>query len=288
MRTMKVDNRRVLIAIIIVSLLLFPAVALTSGALRIVLALPFILFFPGYTLLSALFPKRGSLGGVERIAYSFGLSIAVTILIGVILNYTPWGINLYPSLISVTLFIITTTIVAWYRQGVLPPDQRFSIAVNISLARWGQMAGLDKVLYTFLAVAIMIALGSIGYVMAVPKQEQKFTEFYILGIDGSAQNYPKQVVLGQPVELIIGIVNHEGVVISYRVDIRINNTRNKEVETAALADEETWQEVVSFIPQGSGLEQKVEFWLYKNDQAEPCFETPLHLYIDVIEPPPAS
>ncbi len=280
---MKVDNRKILIAIVIITLSLFPAVALTSGALRITLGLPFILFLPGYTLLSALFPKRGSLGGVERVAFSFGLSIAITILIGVILNYTPWGINLYPSLISVTLFVIATTIAAWYRQGALPPDQRFSVTVSFSLPGWGQMAGLDKVLSFSLVIVIMIALGSIGYVMAVPKQEQGFTEFYILSVDGKAENYPKQVMLGQPVELIIGIVNREDVVTSYRVDIIINGIKNNEIRTAALADEEGWEEVISFTPQSLGVEQKVEFWLYKNAEAEPYLEGPLHLYVDVIE-----
>jgi len=282
---MKVDNLRVLIAVIIATLLLFPAVALTSGAFRIVLGLPFVLFLPGYTLISALFPKRGSIGAVERIAFSFGLSIATAILIGVMLNYTPWGINLYPILISVTLFILITSAVAWYRRRALPPDQRFSITVNISMPRWGKMAGLDKVLSLSLVVAILIALGSIGYAMATPKQGEGFTEFYILAIDGKAEGYPKQVVLGQPVELIIGIVNHEHAVTSYRVSIRMNNgVEDKEIETRALADEEKWEEIVSVVPQGVGVEQRVEFWLYKNGEAEPYFEDPLHLYIDVSEP----
>jgi len=56
---------------------------------RIILGLPMVLFFPGYTLISALFPRKDSLSGVERLALSFGLSIAVVPLIGLILNYMP-------------------------------------------------------------------------------------------------------------------------------------------------------------------------------------------------------
>ena len=103
---MNIDNRKILIGMVIITLLLFPAVAFASGALQIALGLLFVLFFPGYTLLSALFPRQGSLSGIERIALSFGLSIAVTPLIGLILNYTPWGIRIYPVLISVTVFIL--------------------------------------------------------------------------------------------------------------------------------------------------------------------------------------
>ena len=85
-------------------------------------------------------------------------------------------------------------------------------------------------------------------------------------------------------ELIIGIVNHEYAVTSYRVDIRISGIENKEIRTAALANEEKWEEKVSFVPQSSGEGQKVKFWLYKNGESKPLFKDPLHLYIDIVEP----
>ncbi|MCK4222104.1 MAG: DUF1616 domain-containing protein, partial [Dehalococcoidia bacterium] len=77
-----------LLLIVIANLALLPAALFTTGPLRIVLGLPFLLFSPGYALIAALFPKKGSLDGIERIALSFGLSIAVVPLIGLILNYT--------------------------------------------------------------------------------------------------------------------------------------------------------------------------------------------------------
>lgn len=132
---MEINNKKILIAIIVVTLLLFPAVAFTSGGLRIALGLLFVLFFPGYTLLSALFPKQDDLDGIARVALSFGLSIAVVPLIGLVLNFTPWGIRLYPILISVTLFILAASGVAWYRQRRLAPAQRFRVVVNIKLPR---------------------------------------------------------------------------------------------------------------------------------------------------------
>ena len=47
----------------------------------IILGLPFILFFPGYVLICAWFPRKEDLDLVERLALSMGLSIAVTSLI---------------------------------------------------------------------------------------------------------------------------------------------------------------------------------------------------------------
>jgi len=130
---MEIDNQVILIAVVVATLLLFPLVAFTGGGFRIAFGILFALFFPGYTLLSALFPKRDSLGGIERVALSFGLSIAVVPLIGLILNFTPWGIKLYPILISVTLFILVASGVAWYRQRRLASAQRFRVVVNLKL-----------------------------------------------------------------------------------------------------------------------------------------------------------
>ena len=88
-------------------------------------------------------------------------------------------------------------------------------------------------------------------------------------------------MLGEPVELIIGIVNHEYEVLSYRIDIVINGIENKEIATKTLAHEEEWKQVVNFTPDSLGEGFKVEIWLYKYDDAEPYFQDPLHLYINV-------
>ncbi len=50
---------------------------LNSTPLRVIFGLPFVLFLPGYALIAALFPGKGDLDGIERVALSFGLSIAV-------------------------------------------------------------------------------------------------------------------------------------------------------------------------------------------------------------------
>ena len=75
-----------LVVVLIGAIILFP-----SDVLRIILGLPFLLFFPGYVLVGALFPRKKGIDSIERLALSFGLSIAVVAFIGLILNYSPWG-----------------------------------------------------------------------------------------------------------------------------------------------------------------------------------------------------
>jgi len=146
------------------------------------------------------------------------------------------------------------------------------------------MDNLNKVLSISLAVAILVALGCLGYIVAVPKQSEKFTEFYILNTEGKAENYQKQVTVSKPVAIIIGIVNNEYEPISYRVGITVDDIKNKEIGIGELAHEEKWQEIVNFTPDKTGDNRTVEFWLYKNGEIEPYFKDPLCLFIDVIEP----
>ena len=67
-------------------------------------------------------------------------------------------------------------------------------------------------------------------------------------------------------------------------NIRVNDIENSQVSTEELANGDRWEEMVSFVPQSSGAGQKVEFWLYRTGEAEPCLEKPLYLYLDVTEP----
>ncbi len=105
-----------LYCIVGLSLVLAGIIALGNGwwqDLRVALGLPFILFFPGYVLIAALFSRKDDLSGIERVALSFGLSIAVVPLIGLGLNYTPWGIRLAPVLVSLIIFIVAVSGIAW-------------------------------------------------------------------------------------------------------------------------------------------------------------------------------
>ena len=143
---------------------------------------------------------------------------------------------------------------------------------------------MNKTLSVFLIIAILAALGGIVYFVATPQQNEKFSEFYVLGLGGKAENYPRQVILGANVDVIIGVVNHEYQPATYRVEITINGVRNKEINVGTLAHQQKWEREVSFVAQSPGDKQKVEFWLYKDNEVEPYLKDPLRLYIDVRQP----
>lgn len=280
---MRIRVQNVILLLNIITILLIVVITfLPSSALRIVFGLPVVLFFPGYILMVALFPRKNQLDSIERVALCFGFSIAIVPLIGLILNYTPWGIRLYPILISVTIFILATSLIAWYRRYRLAAAERFTVSLNLSLAPWRGQGFIDTILSVILIVTIAGSMGTLGYVVAKPKVGEKFTEFYILGLEGKAIDYPRELKVGEPGKVIVGIINREHETVSYWVKVRIDGVRNNEVGPLVLEHDEKWEEVVSFTPHRAGDSHEVEFLLYKDKEREPYLK-PLRLWIDVKE-----
>jgi len=86
--------------------------------IRYILGSVFVVFLPGYSLIKALFPTR-EIDNIERTALSIGMSLALVPLVGLLLNYTPWGIRLTPvtlSLLSLTTILTTIGLQREYTQ----------------------------------------------------------------------------------------------------------------------------------------------------------------------------
>jgi uncharacterized membrane protein len=252
-----------------------------SGVFRVILGLPFLLFFPGYSLLLALFPRRERIGTFERMALSFGMSVVIVPLIGLLLNYTSWGIRLEPILFSVAFFTLVMSIIGGIKSARLAESERFSVAFDLKLpGRGGSVR--DRVLTIILIIAISGTLGTLGYVLAMPKSGEHFTEFYVLGESGKAADYPHDLIVGETASVTVGIINREQATTSYRVEVRLGGEVIGRAGPVVLENDESWEEEVSFTPSVPGANQKVEFLLYKDGAIEPSAES-LHLWINVTE-----
>jgi uncharacterized membrane protein len=241
-----------------------------------------ILFVPGYSLIAALFPKKNDLDGIERTALSFGLSIAVTPLIGLLLNYTPFGIRLEPILISLSVFTIVMSITAYIRRWKLQEDERFNVNFKYYFNRIVESfkgeSKKDKVLSIVLAISIILAISATAYVILVPKEGEKFTEFYILGPDGKASNYPTNLTVGQTGNVTVGIVNHEYSTVNYEMVIKLNNQTINDTNIT-LSNNETYSVPFTFTPSTYGQKQELEFELYKLPDSSTVYRS-LHLCIN--------
>jgi len=84
--------------------------------IRYVLGLIFVMRLPGYTFIKALFPSKNDLDPIERLALSIGLSLALVPIVGLLLNYSPWGITPTPITISLLALTITLATLALIRE----------------------------------------------------------------------------------------------------------------------------------------------------------------------------
>jgi uncharacterized membrane protein len=213
--------------IVLLSLLLAAFIYLVPDSpARIIIGIPFIIFFPGYALIATLFPEKKSLDTIERIALSFGLSIAVVPLIGFGLNYTPFGIRLDPILWSLILFNAVMSVLGIWRRSVssepfLPFNPNLMVKGSKEKFRMG--AKTDKVLTVVLVLSILSSVVALAYVVAVPRQGEQFTEFYVLGPGGKATDYPHNLTVNQSASVILGMANHEYHTVNYTVEVWLAN-----------------------------------------------------------------
>lgn len=164
LRNLPADLAAVIAMVLVTNLAVFAPV-LRDTPLRVPVGLAFILFIPGYAFIAALFPeagdsptatangeadtdtstpastapeadasRRSGIDGIERVALAFGLSIAITPLIGLGLNFTPWGIRLVPIMVAISLFTLGCVVVAASRRWALPADERFRVPYRDWLA----------------------------------------------------------------------------------------------------------------------------------------------------------
>lgn len=104
------------LAILTVILVVSAEVSPLLTYLRYVVGSIYVLFLPGYVTIEALYPREEDLSPLERLALSIGLSLAITPLLGLFLNYTPWGIRLGSVLVVQSLYILVILFVAAYRK----------------------------------------------------------------------------------------------------------------------------------------------------------------------------
>jgi uncharacterized membrane protein len=195
--------------------------------IRIILGLPLVLFLPGYSLIAALFPRKDDLDGIERVALSFGLSIAIVPLIGLALNYMPFGIRLSPVLIVLSVFTISLALGAYARRSMIPEEGRLVVEFGAFFKNMKESfkttdTKIDRIISVILIISIVLAISMTAYVIITPKEGEKFTEFYILDPNGTASDYPTNLKVGEKGKVIIGIVNHEYANVTYQLEVRLN------------------------------------------------------------------
>ncbi len=137
----------------------------------------------------------------------------------------------------------------------------------------------DKVVSLILLILLAASIVTVIYITVNPQSGEKFTEFYILGANGKAGDYPSNMTMGDTGNLTMGIVNREQNTTSYDLVVQLNGAKLYN-NTFTLAKNETKEIPLSFTATTQGQNQKMEFMLYKLPNYTNVYRS-LNLYINV-------
>ena len=247
---------------------------------RLLLGLIYVLYIPGYALQLFLFPRKEELDPTERIALSFALSGVIIPPLVLILNWSPWGIRLWPIVISLSVIILASMIGATIRQRRLHLDEGTEPKPRPGLRKWwAEQERGNRVVYVILTVVLTTAFLTAFSILLTPKPAESFTEFYILGQEGLAEDYPREVIMGQVLTITTGITNREGNTSTYNIQIMSDNQVIGQAGPIILENNATWEQPVEFSLSTVGDDQQITFILNREGQPSPYRS--LQLWINV-------
>jgi uncharacterized membrane protein len=289
---------------------------LRETAVRPLVAIPLSFFLPGYAVVAALFPRRGEVESrpageatgrridwVERLGLSFGASLAVLPLVGLAYASVTWPAS--PAGVAAALGAVAVAgmAIATVRRWQLPPESRFRLPTR----RWidgirGSLGGtpIGALSSVLLAAAVVLAVGGLGYAVAVPNDGSSYTGATLLTEQGGefvASDYPTDLESGDPAELVLSLENAEGESMEYTVVVALERTSDDGGETEVVEREELDRFSVSvdagettferheFTPGTAGEDLRLSYYVYVGDPpAEPSPENAyrhLFLWVDV-------
>ena len=218
---------------------------------------------------------------MERVILSFALSAAVVPLIILILNYTPWGIRIYPVIITLCIYMTVFCSIILYRRSKILREKRFNMlfALNMTrlhnLPRWQGIKLLDKV---FIALLLPVIFTGVSFhkFAATPKSMPS-SEFYMVNHEGDTHG-GFGTIKNEEMEVILGVVNRERKNTGYTIKVNINGNTKKIIGPFYLNDSEKWEDTIEFaLPKYQTL-MKTEFMLIKNSDQHTYRS--IHLWIN--------
>ena len=257
--------------------------------LRLPLGLAYVLFVPGYCLTAALFPGQDDLDGIERTGLSLGLSVAWVPAIALILDRLPWELRLWPIVFGQFVSILIFTVVAAYRRAQLPAGEAYAPPRWRPRSWWRSLPIQEKRIYQIGTLALLLASLALAWVFLFPSVDEFMTEFYILGEDGLAENYPREVSAGEAHWITMGISNKERQPMSYRVEVWAvdpwdgRRERVGESDSISLEVDQSIEQTIDWYMPWPGDDQVIEFYLYADGQEELETYRRLRLWLSVVE-----
>lgn len=197
---------------------LYLAISLLGRNELLIVLLPFVFgFAPGYEVLAIL---RKQVDQVETLVLSVMISVVMgtSLLLVGNLFFDDTDLFMAGGLCSVVALILFPVMES-------RPSNRSEASQGRMMMSKEPMGRRQKALAIAL-VAIMATATLGGSYLLLIKESEGFTEFYILGEGGSATRVPLNYTVGSGEQIIVGLVNHEGVPVNYTIEVWLVNFTN--------------------------------------------------------------
>jgi len=254
---------------------------------RLILGSVYVLYVPGYCLTAALFPAAEDLDRIERLGLSLGLSIAIVPLLALLLDRLPWGLRVWPIVLGECAVMALCIAVALVRRARLSPPTAYVPELRWRpRAWWRGLPPIERRVYSLAGGALLLAALCTAWVLIVPAPGSSMTEFYMLGKQGHAEEYPREAKQDEDLAVTLGINNHEREAHTYRLEVWVQDAWQpdrralvKQAGDITLAPGESWRSPLTWRMPWAGDDQQVEFLLFSGDAAEPYRR--LQFWVDV-------
>lgn len=216
-----------------------------TPVIGIILALPLVLVLPGYTLTEALFHKQ-SLDASHRLVFSLGLSLAIDVLSGLLLNFFPIGLQAISwSTLLGLLAVIFALLVAYLRRGA---------AMHVAQPRRFRLSIYQGMLF---GLAIVVAILSFVYVDTgvIQQPHPAFTQLWML----------PEVQTAKSCDVRLGVRSFESTSVTYTITMTVNGSPATTWPSVVLAPQQEWDRVVPISPTAT-QDAFIEGRLYQFDK----------------------
>ena len=238
-----------------------------------ILTLPLVLVLPGYALMASVFPRR-SLGAVECLVFSLGLSLVIVVLGGLVLNWTPFGLRASSwSLLLGSITLGACAVALARRRGLRTCHAERTRSISAlfrtchaertrSISALYGLLRIKGVGLTFrqgllLGMAVVIICGAIAIsnIGAAQQPFPGFTQLWILPAGGAN---PKNAVR-------LGVSNMESTAMEYSLAVNVDGKVVKLWPSIDLKPSEKW-ETTLMLPQTAHTGAvRVEVVLYRTN-----------------------
>ena len=241
-------------ALVIVGyLLVVDLVTLGTGlpeAPRALLALPLVVFLPGYALTAVLFPRttasfpdstvrepfaravEGVLAPTERAALAFGATLALVPLVGLVHSVAGLGYGTTALFGTVNAVIVSALCLAVVRRVRASPADRVAFSprtwpTRLKAAVWGGSRS-DTLLTVVVLVVALAATSSLAVALVAPPDGESFTTVTLLTENESGalvmDDYPETPA--SAASLVVAVDNNEDQRIEYTMVTQLQSVRD--------------------------------------------------------------